>query len=64
MSGWLFGGENDGHWTQVFLNGRMSNFQNPLRQNYRHVKAVEEALSILLLSKGSVRSAIAFVGEA
>ena len=61
MSGWIFGGER---WTQTFPRRRKSKFQNPLRQNYRHVKAVEEALASLSLPADSVRSVIAFVGDA
>ena len=64
MSGWIFGSEKDKRWTQVFPNGQKSRFQNPLRQNYKHVKAVEEALSPLGLPKECVRSAVVFVGEA
>ena len=64
MSGWIFGSDKDKRWTQVFTNGKKSRFQNPLRQNYKHVKAVEEALSLLGLPKECVRSAVVFVGEA
>lgn len=35
MGGWIFGGERDRQWTQVFRNGQKARFQNPLRQNYR-----------------------------
>ena len=64
MSGWIFGSEKDKRWTQVFPSGQKSKFQNPLRQNYKHVKAVEEALGSLGLPQECVRPAVVFVGEA
>lgn len=64
MEGWIFGGERDRQWTQMFRGGRKFRFQNPLRQNYRHVKAVEAALANLRLPPDAVHSVVAFVGEA
>ena len=64
MGGWIFGGERDRQWTQMFRGGKKYRFQNPLRQNYRHVKAVEGALAGLALPRGTVRSVVAFVGDA
>ena len=64
MGGWIFGGERDRQWTQMFRGGRKFRFQNPLRQNYRHVKAVEATLANLRLPPGAVHSVVAFVGEA
>ena len=64
MGGWIFGGERDRQWTQVFRSGQKARFQNPLRQNYRHTKAVEAALADLRLPSGAVRSVVAFVGKA
>ena len=60
----IFGSERDGRWTQVLPGGRKTSFQNPLRQNYRHMKAVEAALGKLELPAGAVRSVVAFVGDA
>lgn len=39
MGGWIFGCEDDAQWTQVLF-GKKFRFQNPLRQNYRHTKAL------------------------
>ena len=40
-SGWIFGDAQQATWTQKIY--RTTNkFQNPLRQNYKHVKALEE----------------------
>ena len=64
MGGWIFGGERDRQWTQMFRGGKKFRFQNPLRQSYRHVKAVEGAMTGLGLPRGSVRSLVAFVGDA
>lgn len=64
MGAWIFGGERDRQWTQTFRNGQKVRFQNPLRQNYRHTKAVETALVDLNLPSGAVRSVVAFVGKA
>ena len=62
MSGWIFGNERHRRWTQVFRGGKKYTFQNPLRQNYRHVKAVEAVLAPLDLGTGTVRSVVVFRG--
>jgi restriction system protein len=45
MSGWIFGGAEQQKWTQVQKRNKRR-FQNPLRQNYAHVKAVQEILKV------------------
>lgn len=45
MSGWIFGGADQPKWTQVQKRSKRR-FQNPLRQNYAHIKAVEEILKV------------------
>lgn len=64
MAGWIFGSERDREWTQVFPGARKYKFQNPLRQNYRHVRAMEDALAGIGLPRGAVKSVVVFVGEA
>lgn len=64
MGGWIFGGARARQWTQVFRGGKKFRFQNPLRQSYRHVKAVEGALTGLGVPRGAVRTVVAFVGAA
>lgn len=59
MEGWIFGSENDAQWTQS-LHGTKFRFQNPLRQNYRHIKALEEFLGLPL---SIFHSVVCFVGE-
>ena len=64
MSGWIYGHTRDRHWTQVFPTRKRS-FQNPLHQNYRHVKAVEGVLEHLGVPPSRfVHSVVAFVGDA
>ena len=64
MSGWIFGSEQDRIWTQVFPSGRKIKFQNPLRQNYGHVRSLEDALEDIGIPRGAVRSVVVFVGDA
>jgi len=57
-SGWIFGNENQAMWTQKLF--KVSNkFQNPLRQNFKHIKAVESLLGIPL---EYIHSVVVFVG--
>jgi restriction system protein len=59
-TGWIFGNAMSQQWTQV-LYGHKSRFQNPLRQNFKHTKAVESFLS---LNPRYVHSVVVFVGDA
>lgn len=60
MSGWIFGGKTQARWTQV-MRRHKSQFQNPLRQNYHHVKVVQELLGV---GRDQVENLVAFVGSA
>lgn len=42
-SGWILGNEYDNYWTQVIYK-RKEKLYNPIRQNYRHIKALQEIL--------------------
>src|SRR3989344_4811146 len=42
--GWIFGNANQDQWTQVIYHFK-KRFYNPLRQNYAHIKAVEELVN-------------------
>lgn len=44
-TGWIFGTEGDAQWTQVIYR-RNKRFQNPLRQNYGHIRALAELTEI------------------
>lgn len=59
MKGWIFGGEKQSQWTQK-LYKKSYKFQNPLRQNYKHLKALESALG---LSPDVIHSVIVFAGD-
>ncbi|MCP1618869.1 topoisomerase-like DNA binding C4 zinc finger protein [Pseudomonas sp. SLBN-26] len=58
MSGWIFGSEQQAQWTQK-LYKHSYKFQNPLRQNYKHLKALEATLGI---APEHLHSVITFVG--
>lgn len=45
MKGWIFGDKDQKTWTQSIY-GKKNNFQNPLHQNYKHIKALEELLGL------------------
>lgn len=57
--GWIFGTEKQREWTQQIFRKR-SRFQNPLRQNYKHVKTLQ---SLLDIAPEHLHSVIAFVGD-
>lgn len=58
MSGWIFGSEKQVQWTQKIYK-KSYRFQNPLRQNYKHVKALEAALDT---PTEAIHSVVVFVG--
>lgn len=58
--GWIYGSENQRQWTQSFPNGSKYKFQNPLRQNYLHIKTLADLLD---LEPRYFHSMIAFIGE-
>ncbi|WP_182405184.1 nuclease-related domain-containing protein [Psychrobacter sp. GP33] len=57
--GWIFGSERQAQWTQSIM-GRKYKFQNPLRQNYLHIKTLAE---LLTLDMYYFHSMIVFIGE-
>lgn len=61
FSGWIFGSPEDRYWTQSQLRGKYR-FQNPIRQNYKHVCAVRELLDFL--PPEVIQSVVVFTGEA
>ena len=58
--GWIYGKETQRQWTQSFPNGSKFKFQNPLRQNYLHIKTLADLLDLEL---SYFHSMIAFIGE-
>ena len=56
MKGWIFGSEKQSQWTQKIFKQTFK-FQNPLRQNYKHVKALE-AYQVVTKIRASANNAI------
>jgi hypothetical protein len=59
-SGWIFGDEKSKQWMQTLYRVK-SRFQNPIRQNYLHVKVIEHLLDFL--PKGQIYSVVVFTGS-
>ncbi|HHK8474819.1 TPA: NERD domain-containing protein [Vibrio parahaemolyticus] len=59
MKGWIFGSARQKQWTQKIYR-HSSKFQNPLHQNYKHIKALE---TLLGCSEEHLHSVIAFIGD-
>lgn len=49
-SGWIFGNKEGKVWTQTFPNGEKYTFQNPFRQNYKHIKTLQKYLPFIQTS--------------
>jgi len=60
-SGWIFANAKHSTWTQVFYR-RKSKFQNPIHQNFKHVRAVQDLLDFL--PSDAVKSVVVFAGDA
>lgn len=60
MKGWIFGQERDAYWTQQIFK-RKCRFQNPLRQNFKHIQTLASHLEI---NPALIYSVIVFVGNA
>ncbi|MDB5985241.1 MAG: hypothetical protein JWR16_294 [Nevskia sp.] len=59
MQGRILGGENQAQWTQKIYKQSFK-FQNPLRQNFKHIKALEAALQV---PAETIHSVVTFVGN-
>ena len=58
-SGWIFGDEKSKEWTQSIYR-KKSRFQNPMRQNYKHICALADNLGI---DKSYFIGVVAFTGD-
>ena len=58
--GWIFGGADDRQWTSVHYR-RKFRFQNPLRQNAGHIRALSKLLN---LPSSHFHGIVRFVGDA
>lgn len=59
MKGWIFGQPNQRQWTQKIFK-HTNRFQNPLHQNYKHVKALQDLLG---LANDQLHSLVVFIGD-
>jgi len=60
MKGWIFGNSNQSMWTQQIYRAK-NQFQNPLRQNYKHSKAIHQLINI---NEENIIPLVVFVGDA
>ena len=60
-NGWIFANAKHDTWTQVLFRAKFK-FQNPIRQNYRHLQAVQEVLDFV--PADAIQSVVVFVGDA
>jgi len=59
MKGWIFGNEHQKTWTQKIYK-HTTKFQNPLHQNYKHIRTLQ---SLLGIEGDKIFSIITFVGD-
>jgi restriction system protein len=59
MKGWIFGSANQKLWTQKIFK-YSSKFQNPIHQNYKHLKTLEAQLNINI---DALFSVVVFIGD-
>lgn len=59
MSGWIFGRADQPQWTQTIYKSK-NKFQNPIRQNYKHLKTLQ---TLLQLSASKLHTVIVFTGD-
>lgn len=60
-NGWIFANPKQAAWTQTIFKSKFK-FQNPIFQNFRHLRAVQSLLDFL--PPDAVKSAVVFTGEA
>ncbi len=59
-SGWIYGDAKQKQWMQVFFKKR-SQFQNPIHQNYKHIKAIQALFDFVSADK--IKSFVVFTGD-
>ncbi|MDA8239238.1 MAG: NERD domain-containing protein [Nitrospiraceae bacterium] len=59
MKGWIFGSPENDKWTQSIY-GKKRHFQNPMKQNYRHVRCLMDYLHI---EEKIFRPVVFFIGN-
>lgn len=58
--GYIFGSRAETNWTQCKYNGERHRLYNPIRQNYKHIKALEQLLGNKI--KAPIHSLVVFTG--
>lgn len=59
MRGNIYGSEHEDNWTQLFSRKNKNSFQNPFRQNYKHIVCLADSTGV---SEKNFMHIIAFVG--
>lgn len=59
--GWIYGSEHQKTWMQTLYKNKYK-FQNPIHQNYKHIKVLESLLQDVV-TPDQLHSVIVFVGE-
>jgi len=59
MKGWIYGNSKQRFWTQKIYN-HSSKYQNPLHQNYKHVKILQQLLGV---KSNQIYSLVVFIGD-
>lgn len=59
MRGWIFGSADSDRWTQNIF-GIKHQFQNPLKQNYRHTRCLADFLKV---DHDLMKSVVFFIGD-
>ena len=59
MTGWIFGDARQKYWTQTIYKHK-SKFQNPLHQNFKHVRVLQDLLG---LNQYQIHSVVVFIGD-
>lgn len=59
--GWIFANPSSPQWTQIIYKNRYP-FPNPVRQNYKHIKAVQKILDFI--PPKHIHSLVVFTGDA
>lgn len=59
-SGWIYGDAKQKQWMQVLFKKR-SQFQNPIHQNYKHIKAIQTLFDFVPTDQ--IKSLVVFTGD-
>ncbi|MCD9501751.1 NERD domain-containing protein [Photobacterium phosphoreum] len=59
-SGWIYGDAKQKQWMQVLFKKRFQ-FQNPIHQNYKHIKAIQALFDFV--PEDQIKSLVVFTGD-